>query len=332
MVKKKRATLQDIANRVGVTKMTVSRFLRAPHSVSSTTRTKIAAAVEELGYIQNRAPAMLSKSLSKAIGVVIPSLSNQVFATLVQGIEHTTGAHGYDTLIAHTGYSAVKEEEKIAMLLSYQVDGLILSETNHTTRTLRMLERAGIPVVETMELPDTPVDMAVGLNHANVAYEVVTKMLTTGRRNIVYLAARLDTRTRLRQQGYERAMTEAGQAPMVIATEAHSSFTLGGTLLQQALTRYPQVDGIFCTNDDIAVGAMMHCKANNIDIPHRLSVVGYNALDIGQAMTPKLTSVATPRFDIGVKSAELIIAALNGDPPPQKSYDLGYTLTAGESL
>lgn len=139
--KKTRTTLQDVADQVGVTKMTVSRYMRNPESVAEKTRVKIAAAIEEMGYIENRAPAMLSKSSSKAIGILLPSLSNQIFASFVQGIETVTKANGYETLLAHFSYDELEEERKIASLLSYQVDGLILTESHHTPRTLQMIKK-----------------------------------------------------------------------------------------------------------------------------------------------------------------------------------------------
>ena len=96
-MKKKRPVLQDVADRVGVTKMTVSRFLRNPEQVSVALRGKIAAALDELGYIPNRAPDILSNATSRAIGVLLPSLTNQVFAEVLRGIESVTDAHGYQT-------------------------------------------------------------------------------------------------------------------------------------------------------------------------------------------------------------------------------------------
>ncbi|WP_025673315.1 substrate-binding domain-containing protein [Salinivibrio socompensis] len=330
--KRNRATLQDIADRVGMTKMTVSRYMRNPESVAPGTRDKIAAVIEQLGYIQNRVPAMLSKASSKAIGIVLPSLSNQVFAHLVQGIERVTQAHGYDILITHAGYSEQAEEEKIASLLSYQVDGLILTETNHTPRTLQMLKTAAIPVVETMELPDTPIDMAVGLDHEQAAYDAVQAMINKGKTQIVYLAARLDTRTQLRRKGYERAMKEAGLTPRCVATEQHSSFSLGETLLNQTLARYPNCDGLFCTNDDLAVGALLACKEQGIGVPEALGIVGYNALDIGTVVSPRLTSVATPRELIGERSATLLIQALSGETITEKVHAVAHTITDGTSL
>ncbi len=330
--KKTRTTLQDVADQVGVTKMTVSRYMRNPESVAEKTRVKIAAAIEEMGYIENRAPAMLSKSSSRAIGILLPSLSNQIFASFVQGIEIVTKANGYETLLAHFSYDELEEERKIASLLSYQVDGLILTESNHTQRTLQMIQNAGIPVVETMELPAQPIDMAVGLDHEDASYSAVKRMLDTGKRTIVYFGARLDTRTKLRMQGYDRAMTEAGLESRHVLTGEHSSYSLAHELLAQALEIYPDMDGVFCTNDDVAIGTILSAQQRGIQIPQQLAVVGYNALDIGQAISPKLTSVDTPRFEIGKKSAELLIARLKGEAQAEQVVDMGYEITAGESV
>ena len=126
MTKRKRPTLQDIADYLGITKMTVSRYLRNADSVAPDTRIKIAEAIEKFGYIPNRAPDILSNAKSHAIGVLLPSLTNQVFADVLKGIEQITDNAGYQTMLAHYDYSQEKEEQRIESLLSYNVDGLIL--------------------------------------------------------------------------------------------------------------------------------------------------------------------------------------------------------------
>ena len=103
-MKKKRPVLQDVADLVGVTKMTVSRYLRNPEQVSEALRGKIAVALDELGYIPNRAPDILSNATSRAIGVLLPSLTNQVFSEVLRGIESVTDAFGYQTMLGHYGY------------------------------------------------------------------------------------------------------------------------------------------------------------------------------------------------------------------------------------
>lgn len=331
-VKRSRPTLQDIADRVGVTKMTVSRYLRNPESVAQATSDKIAKIVAELGYIHNRTPSMLSKSSSKAIGILLPSLSNQVFASFVQGVESVTNLQGYDTLIAHYSYDRDIEEKKIEAFLSYQVDGLILTDTNHTERSLQMIKTAGIPVVESMDLPQNPIDMAVGLNHMDAAYSVVKQMISKGKKNIAYFGARMDHRTQLRMHGYDKAVTEANLEPLHILTKEHSSYALGCVLLEKALLIQPELDGVFCTNDDIAIGTIMACRLKQLKVPEDISVVGFNALDMGKIISPTLASIETPRFEIGKKSAELLLAALSGSPVDQKVFDMGFTFSEGESL
>ncbi|MFA0086982.1 substrate-binding domain-containing protein [Vibrio sp. E150_011] len=330
--KNTRPSLKDIADLVGVTKMTVSRFLRNPELVSEQTRNKIANAIEEIGYIHNRAPSMLSKASSKAIGVLLPSLSNQVFANFTQGIESVTNKHGYEVLISHFGYSDEIEERKIAMMLSYHVDGIILTGTTHTKRTLQMLKTANIPVVESMELTDNPIDMVVGIDHEHASYTAVKAMLSSGKRNVAYFGARLDRRTKLRMEGYDRAILEFGLKKHHFLTHKHSSFTLGRDLLERALADCPDLDGVFCTNDDIAIGTILACLEKGISVPEKTSVIGYNALDIGQAISPKLTSIYTPRYEMGEKSADILLDSIEGKRSQQNVYDLGFTLTKGESF
>jgi len=272
---------------------------------------------------------MLSKASSKAIGIVIPSLSNQVFSALVQGVESVTREYGYDTLLAHTSYDEHEEEAKVAALLSYQVDGLILTETRHTDRTRQMLQQAGIPVVEAMELPASPLDMAVGLDHQEAARQATCRLLEQGCRAPVYLAARMDTRTLLRQAGYEQAMYQADREPVTVKTTNASNFSAGRQLIENALHDYPASDGVLCTNDDLAVGVMFWCLEQGIAIPQQMKIIGYNGLDIGQAVTPRLTSIATPRYDIGQLSARCLLDAIVGTRPQSLRHDVGFSFTDG---
>lgn len=330
--RKRRPTLKDIAERVGVTKMTVSRYLRDPSTVAAATREKIALAVDEMGYVPSRAPDILSNSTSKAIGILIPSLSNQVFAALAQGIESVTRPAGYQTLIAHYGYSPEEEEKKVASLLSYHVDGLILTEGRHSPQTLKMIKAAGIPVVETMDIPQEPIDMVVGLDHRAAAKAMVEAMLARGKSRILYVGARLDVRTRLRMEGYAQAMEAHGLEPRYVLTEKHSSFTQGRELLDEALLQYPDADGLFCTNDDVAVGALLRCQQRGIAVPAQIAIAGYNALDIGQSVSPALASVETPREVMGIRAAEMLLARLGGDEDAARFNDVGFTVLIGESI
>lgn len=332
MVKKKRPTLQDIADRVGATKMTVSRCLRGADNVSEKMRARIFAEAEVLGYIPNRAPDLLSKSTSHAVGVLLPSLTNQVFADVIKGVESVTEPAGYHLMLSHYGYSPEIEERSLASLLSYNVDGVILSESQHTERTLRMLETAGVPSVEIMDTHTAPFEQAVGFDNVQAAYDMVREMIRRGRRAIVYLAVRLDARTLQRQEGYARAMREGGLEPVTLRSEQRSSFSVGATLLKRILQQNPDTDAIFCTNDDVAIGAFYECQRQGIEVPAQIAIAGFHGHDVGQVMVPRLASVITPRETVGQRAAEELLARLSGKPLTETRIDLGYRIECGGTL
>lgn len=331
-MKKKRPSLQDVADRVGVTKMTVSRFLRNPEQVSEALREKIARELESLNYIPNRAPDILSNATSHAIGVLLPSLTNQVFAEVIRGIESVTDKYGYQTMLAHYGYQAEKEEERLLSLLSYNIDGLILAERHHTPRTLKMLETAGIPVVEIMDSVSPCFDSAVGLDNVEASRQMVNEMIKRGCKRIIYLGARQDERTIMRLKGYEKAMQEANLPIGNMMTPQSSSYSLGAELLHKARQAYPDLDGLYCTNDDIAIGAIFECQRLGISVPRDIAISGFHGHDVGQVMTPRLASIFTPRDEMGQQAADLLLSRMKGKKARGQIIDIGFRIITGESI
>jgi LacI family transcriptional regulator, gluconate utilization system Gnt-I transcriptional repressor len=331
-VKKRRPTLQDIADRVGATKMTVSRCLRRPEAVSTGLRERIFATAEQLGYIPNRAPDLLSKATSRSIGVLVPSLTNQVFADVLVGVEAITEPAGYDLMLSHYGYSEEHEQRSLASLLSYNVDAVILSDSRHTVRSRRMLETAGIPCVEIMDARSPPIQQAVGFDNVAAARDMVAEMIRRGRRRILYLAVRLDERTRQREQGYREAMAAQGFEPLTLQSTWRSSYSVGAALMGEILAEHPDADGIFCTNDDVAVGAFFECLRRGVTVPERMAIAGFHGHDVGQVMAPRLASVVTPREAIGESAAVELMARLRGEPAEATVIDLGYRIEAGGTL
>jgi len=213
---------------------------------------------------------------------------------VLRGIEAVTEPLGYQTMLAHYGYSAEVEQERIASLLSYHVDGLILDESVHTERTLKMIHTAGMPVVEIKDSRSPAIDLAVGFDNAAATAAMVELMIEKGHRRIVYLGARL---------------------------------------LGQALAQYPDLDGLSGTNGDLAVGVLFECQRRGITLPEQIGITGFHGHDIGQAMAPRLASVITPRQQIGQLAAERLLARIQEQPiEGDPVLDLGFSLEAGESL
>ncbi|MFN7025416.1 MAG: substrate-binding domain-containing protein [Pseudorhizobium sp.] len=324
--KKRRPSLQDIADQVGTTRMTVSRCLRNPQAVSEPLRLRILEAAEGLSYLPNHAPRLLSQSRSRSIGVLVPSVTNQVFSDVLAGIIDEVESADYRAMISHYGYDSAREERSVASLLSYNVDGLLMSDRGHTSLTLRMIEASGVHVVEMMDTRTPPMQQAVGYDNHAAAHDMVTRMIARGHERIVYFAVRLDDRTRQREQGYWEAMERHGLTPFTIESALKSSVMIGASLMAEALESRPDIDGVFCTNDDLAVGAFFECQRRGIPVPERMMVAGFHGLDISQAMRPSIASVLTPRYQIGMYAARHLLARIDGKPLTTEVIDLGYSI------
>ncbi len=322
----RRPSLQDIADQVGTTRMTVSRCLRAPQSVSEPLRKRILETAERLSYLPNRAPALLKQSRSRSIGVLVPSVTNQVFSDVLGGIIDEASSADYGAMILHYGYDSDVEERCVATLLMNNADGLVMSDRNHTEATLRMIKASGVDVVEIMDTRLPPLQQAVGYDNHAAAFEIVSQMIAAGHERVVYLAVRLDERTRQREQGYQEAMEHHGLEPVTLERAQKSSFTVGATLMAELLDARPDTQGVFCTNDDVAVGAFFECQRRGIGILDQVMIAGFHGLDVGQAIDPKLATVLTPRYQIGQVGARELLARIDGADLYSSIVDLGYTI------
>lgn len=327
-MKNQRVTLQDIALLAGVTKMTVSRYLRTPEKVAAETAEKIAQVMKEVNFTDGDEARSTQKP---RIGVLIPSFNNQIFADLLAGIESITLEQGYQTLVVNYDYSRQREEEHIVQLLAYPIAGLILTDSEHTLRAEKYLTAAKIPVAQVMDLEGPEGRIAVGFDNFQAGYDMTEALLASGKRQVVYFGAMSDARDTKRFQGYCRAMEKQGLTPRQITPHRVSSATVGSDMLAMARQLYPDLDGILCTNDDLAVGVLQECLRLGLRVPQDIALSGFHGLDIGKATTPGIASVITPRFDIGKVATEILLKRIKGVPCIER-VDLHYRISLGGTI
>ncbi|MDE1947639.1 MAG: LacI family DNA-binding transcriptional regulator [Burkholderiales bacterium] len=326
-------TLSEVARLAGVSGMTVSRVLNGHASVSAATRAKVQAAVAALGYVPNRLAGALATARTQLMVVIIPSLGNIVFPEVLRGANERFELAGYQAVIGVSDYDLDREEQLIAAMQSWRPSGWIVAGLEHTPRARQMLREARSPVVEVMDLDGEPIDMAVGFSNAGAGREMGAYLVASGRRRIGYVGGNLerDLRAAKRLQGFELALQERGVALQGRFTaNAPSSLLLGRAGLAQLLARHPDLDAVYCSNDDMAVGAMMHCMAAGIAVPGQLALAGFNGLEIGEAVPQRLTTIRSPRYRIGQQAAENILARIGGARPPRRE-DLGFEFIAGQT-
>lgn len=324
-------TLSDVAREAGVGESTVSRVLRNQGSFSKRTQDRVAEAVARLGYVPNRLAGRLAGSGStagaKLVGIVIPSLTNIVFPDLLRGATAVLDRGGFQSVIGVSDYDPEREEALIGALLSWRPAGLIVTGLEHTPGALARLRASGIRIVEMIDTDGAGLDIVVGFSNRAVGCDSARHLLARGYRRIGYVGHDIaqDLRAAKRLAGFCEMLREAGcpLAEREIAS-GPSSAAAGREALARLIARRPDLDAVYFSNDDMALGGYFHCLADGIPVPGRLALFGFNALDIAAALPQPLTTIRTPRLEIGAAAAERLAA-----DGPAETVDLGYELIAG---
>jgi LacI family gluconate utilization system Gnt-I transcriptional repressor len=324
-------TLADVAERAGVSGITVSRVLRDKGPISVRTRERVMTAVAQLGYMPNRIAGTLASSGSNLIGVVLSSFTNIVFADVLGGIHSVLAPAGYQPVVGVTDYDEVEEERIVASLLAWQPAAMIVSGVNHTPATRLMLERARGRVAEIMDIDCAPLDLAVGFSHSAAGYDTARHLVSRGYRRFGYIGLdrSRDPRAARRYEGMMRGLSEAGVPLVAEAVADFPTSTHGGRkLLAGLLEREPALDAVVFSNDDMAVGGLFHCLAAGIRPREELALFGFNALEIGQSLPVPLSTIRSRRDTIGRVAAERILET-PARPAEPTVIDTGYEIVEG---
>ena len=327
---KNRATLADVASRAGVSPVTVSRAIRHPEMVSEELRLRIDDAVRSLSYIPNHLASALASTRTQIVGVIVPSLTNGVFDDYLSAIQDVLYPAGIQVLVSNVRYSELEEEKAIQTLLGYHPEAMIVAGVDQTERSRLLLKHSGVPVVQTMDVTDTPIDLNVGLDHGEAGAAAVRYLYELGHRKIAHLTARGDPRARRRHAGYRRAMEELGiyDARLVEASPQISTVEMGSRHFAAVLERVGDVSAVFTCNDDLALGTLFECQRRGLRVPDDLAIMGFNDLDFCVATAPALSSVSIERQKMGVWAAQSILEIIRGSGrrPRQSQLDVGFSI------
>ena len=327
-----RPTLNEVARLAAVSPITASRALRGVTTVAPELVEKVRAAAQSLGYVANPAARALASSCSQTVVVLVPSLSNQLFIETLEAIQDVLRPRGLDVVIGNYHYSPEEEEKLLRNHLVNRPRGILLTGFDRTPASHQMLEASRIPCVHMMELDPRQGAYSVGFSQEQAGAQAALHLLGRGRTRLAYMAAQLDTRVLQRGAGFRQVLEDAGlfDAELQVTTPLPSSIGLGGELFARLLDEHPDVDGIFFCNDDLAQGASLEALRLGVAVPQRVSRVGFNDLPGSAHMVPRLTSIRTPRQEVGQRAAQLLLGLLDG-VSQQARVDLGFELVVRES-
>lgn len=327
-----RVTIVDVARLAKVSPMTISRALKTPQLVKPVLHARIAAAVEQLGYVPSQAASTLASSQSKVIGVIVPSFTNAVFVDTLSGIRDCLTQQGYHFLIGETGYSPQQESQLVSTHLTHAPDGFLLTGSDQLECVKQQLRANRIPLVRMFDLGRSNEDFSVGFSQIKAGHAVAVHLAARGYKRPGFLAAQLDPRVMKRRAGFRKGLAEAGlRQDVEVLTPQPSNVQMGAELLGRILEQTPDCDAVFCCNDDLALGALFECQRRGLAVPQQMAIVGFNDLPWAACANPGITTVVTPRYAIGFQAARMLLAQIRHDPIEKARIDLGYELAVRSS-
>jgi LacI family transcriptional regulator len=314
------AKIDDVANKAGVSRATVSRVLNNNPKVDADLREKVLAAAKALGYQPNRTARRLRAQSSNVIGLVISDIQNPYFLSVTRGVEDAASAQQMNLILCNSDEDLDKERMYLHVMEAERVAGLIIVPANSSYgKDLNQLKKAGIPIilldraVKSVQVDTLKVDNEHG------AFEAVTHLIQLGYRRIATIAgsSHLSTGSE-RYQGYRSALESVGiavddQLVKVGNFKTESGYTLANELLNASVPP----EAIFIANNLMTLGALRALREREVRVPHDVALVGFDDLPWSGELYSPLTAVAQPTYEIGQEAVRLLLRRL---ADPQAAY------------
>lgn len=301
----------DIAKLAGVSKSTVSRYLNNGY-VSVESRDKIKKVLDETGFTPQRQAKGMRTKKTNLIGVIVPKISSETPARVVEGITEIVSTNGYDILIANTNLSAEKELEYLNIFKSNQVDGIIFMATKVKDEHIKIMRELKVPIVVVAQYIEG--FSSVYFNEFDATRDITTYLIKKGHRNLGYIGVYKEDKAvgLYREEAYRETLKE-NNIEIIEENIKIGDFNkeTGYRLAKEIMEGNNIPTAIVAVTDNLALGAIEYLIDNNYRVPEDISVVGMGDSRIARVITPKLTTIHYHYKTAGRKAAEIILDKLN---------------------
>jgi LacI family transcriptional regulator len=316
-----RVTIYDVAAKAGVSQPTASLVLsNHPRArVAPATRQRVLDVAAAIGYRPNVVARSLSRRRSFALGLIVPDLGSPVVAEVVAGVERVAADAGYAVLLCD--HSARPLAQHLELLRARQIDGVLLDAVGAAALPAEAL--AGLRVV----LIDEPTQQWPGVaSDALAAGRLAAEhLLALGHRELAFMGPAVDSHAfRMRERGFVAALRAAGvdiPSPRWLRVPA-PSVSAGRDAMRRLLATPRRPTAVFCANDLLAIGALKQALNAGLAVPHDLSVVGCDDIELARYVTPELTTVRVPARELGARAARLLLRQVDARPPRREGATL----------
>ncbi|SHF90724.1 transcriptional regulator, LacI family [Flavobacterium micromati] len=305
-------TLKEIANQLGISITTVSKALKGYADVSAATKKAVVDLAQKTHYSPNSFAVNLRTKESKTIGLIIPTLVHDFFSTVIQGILEEADKRDYLVIILQSNEKLEFEKKQIDLLLNKRVDGILMSLSNETGefQHLNSIINHETPLVLFDKIAKLVNCSKVTINDRKASYDAVCYLVNKGYKKIAHFRGSYMPQNSIdRFLGYKKALEDNNiiyDPSLVFLCENNNDFDDGYENAKKALNQHPDIDAIFAITDLVAIGIIKYCNEIGISIPNQIAVLGFSNWFMSSVITPKLSTVDQPGFEIGKQSAAIL--------------------------
>jgi LacI family transcriptional regulator len=306
-------TINDVAKRANVSPVTVSRVLNGAPNVNEATRARVHSAIAELGYVPNVVARSLRSRRTRSIALILPDITNPFWPTVARGVEDAAQRCGYTVLLCNSDENAEKQARYLEVVISQQVDGVLIAPADSDAGSLAPLRDRAIPTVVIDRRIDGWDADAVRGDSVGGAELLTRHLIELGHRRIAMLSGPAATSTSQdRLAGYQAALDAAGIAPdpdlVRFGEFRHGS---GAEMAHAALALHPSPTAIFAANNAIALGAIQAVGECGLRVPQDVALVCFDDVSPSAQLFPFLTVAEQPAYQMGLEAARLLFARLD---------------------
>lgn len=309
----RRASIRQVAAAAGVSTSTVSNVLNNPDVVATPTRRRVEDAMTEVGYVRNGAARQLRGAPSTIAGCLLLDTANPFFAEVSRGIEDRLTEAGCLLIVGSTDVRAAQENNYLRMMEELGVRGILVNPASSRLDRLVQLSGRGTPVV-LVDHPQAGADLcAVAVDDVHGGGVAADHLLSLGHRRIALLGSRAGIRSlRDRAEGVRGSITRArldvSSTLVEIPVPEPCTVEISDSVVDQVLAVSPRPTAVICFNDVVALGQLRGLRRRGIAVPEQMSVIGYDDVQFAEQLSPALTTVRQPKYQLGRAAAELLLA------------------------
>lgn len=324
-------TINNVAERAGVSKSTVSRYLNKRYEcMSSETRERIAQVIADLDFHPNAVARSLKQKSTHTIAVIVANILNPFSTSAVRGIEDYCKDSGFNLILCNADEDPIKEKEYIMMLMSKQIDGLIINTTGQNNGLLLDISQKIPVVLVDRKVPEVKVDTVVFKNLQG-AYQAVEHLIALGHRNIAAFIAlpykSISPRTE-RFAGYKQALHDFGipvKSDYIVETILDEQLVLNK--LRQLMNLSEKPTAVFGINNLMTMALIKALRKLELSIPKDVAVVGVDDWEWAELFEPPITVVAKPNYDMGMSAAKMLIKRIGSTGKRRRAVLVEYEPT-----